>query len=355
MTRALLLGLLCILSFASFAENLVPPKGANTDDALQLIRLCFSNAMSPMAADGELLKGVDKELLQGNSTTGFWFDGRPLPPRNDGVIAPRESLFNALRPSSRTNPYVTCLLLSGYRWERSKESGLEVLRRLTDQGNIRAQAEFGRAYYLGLGIVRNNTLAFNWLSTAAKANDPDAQFFLAILYSEGDGVLPNDSDALHWMKRAMESGHPQAQRALPQLEKMTSSRKEGNQSGISKLPTIQAAADAGNPESLRVLAGYYIEGIGVPQDAGMAIDLYKKAGLAGDTKSITQLGVLYDKGRGVPVDYAEAVKWYKVAAAKGESQAQHNLGMLMYFGVGTERDQVEGKEWVRCCRRGKSA
>src|SRR5450759_419596 len=81
--------------------------------------------------DGELLKGLDKELLQGHSTLGHLFeqllgDPRPIAPGADGVIAPRKSLFNALGSTKRTDPYVVCLLLKGYRWESSNESGLEL-------------------------------------------------------------------------------------------------------------------------------------------------------------------------------------------------------------------------------------
>ncbi len=347
MTRTLLVGCLLIISSTSLAENLVPPNGARGDDVIQHMRGCYSNAMGPLAAGGELLKGVDKELLQGKSTAGFLYDGRPLPPRDDGVLVPRESLFNALRSSTRTDPYVVCLLMAGFRWETSKESGIEVLQRLADQGSVRAQAEFGRAYYLGLGVVRNNSLAFKWLNAAASANDSDAQFLLGVLYSEGDGALPNDDLALQWVRKAADAGHQQAQRVRTHIEKMAEDRRKANQAAVSKVSEIKAAAEAGNSESQRILAGYYIEGVGVTQDATVAIDWYKKAGQAGDVKSLTQLGVLYDKGRGIAVDYSEAVKWYKLAAEKGDSQAQYNLGILMYFGAGSERNQVEGKEWVR--------
>src|SRR5450759_4079793 len=134
--------------------------------------------------DGELLKGLDKELLQGHSTLGHLFeqllgDPRPIAPGADGVIAPRKSLFNALGSTKRTDPYVVCLLLKGYRWESSNESGLEILQRLADQGNVRAQTDLGRAYYFGVGVTRNKSLAFKMLSTAAAANDPDGEFYLA--------------------------------------------------------------------------------------------------------------------------------------------------------------------------------
>jgi len=352
MTRSLLFVGLVGIASVSFAENLVPPKDAKAGAVAQHMWSCVNTAMRAASGSGELLKGLDKELLQGHSTVGHLFEGslagpRPIAPRPDGVLAPAESLFNALRSSTRTDPYVVCLLLKGYRWESSKESGQETLQRLADQGNVRAQAELGRAYYFGLGVTRNNSLAFKLLNAAATANDPDGQFYLAVLYSEGDGVLPDDTMSVQWLRKASGAGHLQAQRALPQAEQLAANRKKANEEAASKLATVRAAAESGNTESQRTLANYYTEGIGVSQDANSAVDWYKKAAQAGDVVAMRQIGVMYDKGRGVLVDYVEAVKWYKAAAEKGDSQAQHNFGILMYYGVGTERNEEQGKDWIR--------
>jgi TPR repeat protein len=352
MKKSFLFFFLASLASASFAENIIPPKDASSKSVTQDMWSCVNTAMRTASRDGEILKGLDKELLQGHSTVGHLFeqllgDPRPIQPRADGVLAPRESLFNALGSTKRTDPYVVCLLLKGYRWESSKETGLEMLQRMADQGNARAQAELGRAYYFGLGVTHNNSLAFKMLSAAATANDPDGQFYLAMLYSEGDGVLPNDDMSVQWLKKASDSGHAQAQRALPQAEQIAENRKKGNAEAALKLATVRAAAESGNLESQRTLANYYIEGIGVAQDANSAIEWYKKAAQAGDVVATRQIGVIYDKGRGVPVDYAETVKWYRIAAEKGDPQAQYNLGILIYYGVGTELNEEQGRDWIR--------
>jgi TPR repeat protein len=350
--KSLIYFLLAGLASVACAENIFPPKDATSKTVNRDVWSCLNTAMRIASGDGEVLKGLDKELLQGHSTVGHLYelslgDPHPIQPRADGVLAPRESLFNVLGSTKRTDPYVVCLLLKDYRWESSEETGLEMLQRLADQGNVRAQAELGRTYYFGFGVAHNNSLAFKMLSAAAKANDPDGQFYLAMLYSEGDGVLPNDGISVQWLKRAADSGHIQAQRALPQVENVAENRKKESAEAALKLATIRTAADSGNLESQRTLANYYIEGIGVTQDASTAIEWYKKAAQSGDAAAARQIGVLYDKGRGVSVDYVEAVKWYKVAAEKGDSQAQYNLGVLMYYGVGVELNEEQGKDWIR--------
>lgn len=343
--------LACFVS-ASFADNILPPKEASSKTVDRDMWSCLNTAMRTASRDGEVLKGLDKELLQGHSTVGHLFettlgDPRPIQPRDDGIIAPRKSLFNALGSTKRTDPYVVCLLLKGYRWESSNETGLEQLQRMADQGNVRAQAELGRFHYFGVGAAHNNTLAFKMLSTAAAANDSDSQFYLAMLYSEGDGVLPDDGMAVQWLKKASDSGHPQAQRALPQAEQIAEKRKKEYVEAALKLTEVRTAAESGNLESQRTLANYFIEGIGVTQNADTAIDWYKRAAQSGDGVAARQIGVIYDKGRGVTVNYIEAVKWYKLAAEKGDSQAQYNLGVLMYYGVGTELNEEQGKDWIR--------
>jgi len=344
---------MCLFVAASaLAENILPPQSASHEAVIEDMWSCINTAMRVASNGGQLLKELDKELLQGNSTKGYLFEAalsgpRPIEPRQDGVLTPRESLFSGLSSSARTDPYVVCLLLKGYRWENSKESGLEMLQRLADQGNVRAQAELGRAYYFGLGVTRNNSLAFNLLKAAARENDTDSEFYLAILYAEGDGVLPDDKKSVQWLKKAAEAGHSQAQRALPRAEQMAADRQKSNDELAAKIGEIRLKAEAGEVESQRMLAHCYLEGAGVAQDVNEASAWYKKAAATGDAAAAAQLGVLYDKGRGVTVDYAEAIKWYKAAAEKGSSQAQYNLGILTYYGVGTEKNREQGKEWIR--------
>jgi TPR repeat protein len=341
------------LAPSAFAENIIPPKGANSESVSQDMWSCINSAMRTTGGNGELLKGVDKELLQGHSTVGFLSEQslagpRPVALRDDGVIAPTQSVFNALRSSTRTDPYVVCLLLKGYRWENNKETGIEILQRLAGEGNVRAQAELGRAYYFGgLGVGRNNSIAFKLLSAAADANDIDGQLLLAILYSEGDGTLPDDALAAFWLKKAAQAGSQQAQRALPMAEQNVARHKKEIDEAASKLTEVRASAETGNTESQRILANYFIEGIGVSPEANSAIEWYKKAAQAGDAIAMKMMGVIYDKGRGVTVDYIEAVKWFKAAAEQGNAEAQYNIGVLTYDGYGTQRNVEEGKAWMR--------
>lgn len=347
-----LIGFLFTSAPWTYAENLLPPAGATPDSTNRDMRRCLGIILREPSGPGQLLKGVDRELLQGKATTGFLFEGslagpRPVAPRDDGQLGPRSGLFDFVRSASRTDPYVVCLLLKGYRWAASQETGIDQLHRIADHGNIRAQTELGRAYYHGWVRSTNNSIAFKYLSRAAASNDPDAEYYLAILYDAGDGVLPDGFRAAELLRQAAKQGHPQAIKALPKLEKALLEHTKDRDAAAAKLPEVRAKAETGDVDSQNTLARYYLEGIGVSADVSRAIEWFKRAASGGDATALVSLGIVYDKGRGVTVDLGEAVKWYRLAAEKGDAQAQFNYGVFLYEGRGVDRNEAEGRAWVR--------
>jgi TPR repeat protein len=339
-------------SSSAIAVNLIPPKASTPDSVTKDMWNCVHLAVQTSNGDGEILKSLDKELLRGNSTSGFLFEAtlsgpKPVEPNKDGQLAPMESLFNSVKSTSRTDPYVVCLLIHGYRWENSGESGIEQLERLAKGGNIRAQAELGSAYRNGIGVTRNYSTAFYWLNKASITNDSEAQFQLAILYSEGNGVLPSDKISAEWLQKAANSGHEKARKVLPKAQEIASQHIKASEDATKKVEEIKQAAKKGDIEAQRELANYHIEGIGVTPDAKQAVEWYTKAANQGDPIAMRQLGVLFDKGRGIPVDYKEAANWYRAAAEKSDAQAQYNYGILVYHGVGIEKNESDGKMWIK--------
>ena len=56
------------------------------------------------------------------------------------------------------------------------------------KGDAKADALLGRAYYEGVGVARNYATALTWLNKAADQKNPDALFFLGLMYEWGYGV-----------------------------------------------------------------------------------------------------------------------------------------------------------------------
>ncbi len=84
----------------------------------------------------------------------------------------------------------------------------------------RLQNALGIMYSTGLGVKQNTDLSLEWFETAARRNDPDAHFNLAIIYGTGAvlgsyrlcGLIENPERADAYLRDAASLGHPMATR-----------------------------------------------------------------------------------------------------------------------------------------------
>ncbi len=96
----------------------------------------------------------------------------------------------------------------------------------------------------------------------------------------------------------------------------------------------QPFAAQGDADALFNMGQAYKLGRGVPKDAGLARDYYRKAAAKGHLPAQANLGIaLFQAG-----DKAEAVRWLKTAADRGEPRAQYVLGIAAYNGDGTPKN-----------------
>lgn len=178
---------------------------------------------------------------------------------------------------------------------------------------------------------------------AAEQGDANAQYLLAVMYSEGQGVSKNESEAALWCRRASMQGHAPAQFYLGVMY------QEGR--GVHKNNTEAArwyrlAAKQGNPRAQTMLAVMYAEGEGVQKDQAEAARLFRQAADQGYMEAQFNLGLLYGLGRGVPKNDTEAGRWYRRAAEQGQLFAQNNLGALYTRGEGVPRNLVLAYKWT---------
>ncbi|QDV09347.1 Putative beta-lactamase HcpC precursor [Planctomycetes bacterium Poly30] len=181
------------------------------------------------------------------------------------------------------------------------------------------------------------------LRTRARDGDPEAQFDLALRYSEGTGVPESPATAFRWLSKAAEVGHVEAMGALGRC---------------------------------------YHGGLGCPEDLGLAIEWYEKAlGRGADDVHADLAQVLCDERaeahrdieRAVRLlregwdrhedaacagilselyedefrDEAESLKWARIAAEAGDGAAMVTLGYRHRFGEGVERDLKKMLYWYR--------
>ena len=79
-------------------------------------------------------------------------------------------------------------------------------------------------------------------------------------------------------------------------------------------------AQEGSPEAQFNLGLLYIDGQGVPQDYGEALNWFKRSADQDYVKAQLNLGALYSSGKGIKRDYVQAYKWFNICAGKGDAK-----------------------------------
>lgn len=125
------------------------------------------------------------------------------------------------------------------------------------------------------------------LHAQAKNGDPEAQYSLAVMYSNGIGMRQDAHLAGEWYLSAARQGHADAQYNL---------------------------------------AVQYTLGEGVERDYQAAVAWYHKAAAQEHASAQNNLGIMYENGLGVETDDVVAETCFAHAARNGSDQALYNLG-----------------------------
>ncbi|MGI4877022.1 MAG: SPOR domain-containing protein [Janthinobacterium lividum] len=104
----------------------------------------------------------------------------------------------------------------------------------------------------------------------------------------------------------------------------------------------QPFANAGDPDAMFNIGQAYKLGRGVPIDAAVARDWYRKAAVKGHLPAQANLGIaLFQAG-----EKPESIKWLRTAADRGEARAQYVLGIAAFNGDGLPRSQSLGYAYL---------
>jgi TPR repeat protein len=114
-----------------------------------------------------------------------------------------------------------------------------------------------------------------------------------------------------------------------------------NQSVQDAFRWCKAAADQGLPDAICLLGRMYLDGIGVPQSAIEAHNLFGKAAVAGHPESCYNLAVIhYQEG-----NHKEAHRLFTIAARANYHDAFFNLAIMYENGEGVERSIEKAIYW----------
>jgi TPR repeat protein len=101
-------------------------------------------------------------------------------------------------------------------------------------------------------------------------------------------------------------------------------------------------AEAGDPEAQYDWGERYYDGLGLPQDYGLAAEWFHYAAEQGHAQAQCNLGMMYFIGRGVPQDACEAYKWIQLSARQGNPKATRALQSIMKR---MAPDQIAQGQW----------
>ncbi|KAF9976351.1 copper transport protein ctr1 [Actinomortierella ambigua] len=242
------------------------------------------------------------------------------------------------RHSSSDDPGVT-----GEITDKSPEDVKALLTRAS-KDDVEALLALASIYENGIGVDRDDSMAFKWYLRAAELHSTLAEAKTGDNFYHGRGTPKDLEAAVHWRRQAAEKGHSEAQL---NLGLMYDNGRGVVQDYTEAASWYRKSAEQGNAIAQNNLGLMYQSGYGVVRDYAKALSWYHKSADQGSSTAQNNIGVLYENGIGVASDKVEARSWYRKSAEQGYKPAQYKLGDMYRYGNGVAKDDSEALLWYR--------
>lgn len=227
-----------------------------------------------------------------------------------------------------------------------------LLMRAADAGDAQAMNNLALRYLHGVGVALDAKRHVELLTRAAQAGEPSAMFNLAHAYRDGLGVVRSQEQYLVWLRQASQLRHSHAQVELAvhyfrlALKDRHALDFEQATRGARFEQLATAAAEAGDPRGMYLLAMAHRRGLGVLGDLKLAREWTERAAHAGLAVAMTDLADLYRNPPSGAPDALNYFTWVKRAADAGDVIAKRRLALAYHDGEGTERDLDACRRWL---------
>lgn len=206
-------------------------------------------------------------------------------------------------------------------------------------GFANAQQALALAYDDGEHVQRDPTTAVKWYFAAAKAGHPAAQTALAARFEYGLDLPRNPHEAAKWWARAAEAGVEMARQhvaaSAAAAAATMAAEPEWPQAwqrphSVNIVPTAATATAATSPASAAVAGDpdAQLAMAATEAEQAAAVGWEFRAARGGSAMAMTALGKRFHFGDGVPVEAAVAAEWYRKAGEAGDGSARQHLVML---------------------------
>jgi TPR repeat protein len=170
--------------------------------------------------------------------------------------------------------------------DQLRRETLPTVEKKAAAGDADSQLELALGYSVGGYLPKDDKLAAEWCSRAARQGMVAAQTTMGYFYSTGKGVPHSDKEAMRWWRKA---------------------------------------ADQGSADAQFNLGEFYGLGRGSKRDYKEAVKWFRKAAEQGEPDAQYHLGLMYEGGTGVAPDTTEALRWYRLSAAQGFVDAREKV------------------------------
>lgn len=116
------------------------------------------------------------------------------------------------------------------------------------------------------------------------------------------------------------------------------------------VPALLQEAEAGDADSMELLAECYENGTGTEQNIDYAAVWYMYAADAGSAKAMVKLGQIYEEGTLFLQNPEKAYNWYTKAADMGNADAMMAIGRYWATGLGGYKNRETALEWFEKAR-----
>jgi len=212
---------------------------------------------------------------------------------------------------------------------------VKAIRDMADAGDPCATFHMGKIYSLGIGVVRDVTLAVEWYKKAMALGEARAFSNLGWFYQEGTGVLKDPVKAFELLTQAGDDGVQSAKTASGTMLLKGEGCQKDAESGIRR---IEEAFKAGYLNAGNHLADIYSEGKWVPKDVDKSHAWLQKVAEAGDGKSMAMLGYRLIAGTHGRQDIDEGKSWMQKAIDRKYLPAFLWYASLYRKGLGVPQD-----------------
>ncbi|ANB12497.1 Ack1p [Sugiyamaella lignohabitans] len=217
----------------------------------------------------------------------------------------------------------------------------------------------------GLGLETDHEKAYELYMKAAKLEQAEAAYRVAVCNEIGAGTKRDPVKAVMWYKKAAQMGDVSAMYKLGMISlNGLLGQSKSLMEAVTWLQRAADKADAENPHAVHELGLLYeradsyindsMNDLGTStmllKDDHKAFELFVKAAKLGYPPSQFRLGCCYEYGTlGCPIDPKRSIAWYSRAAEKGEPESE--LALSGWYLTGSEgilqQSDTEAYLWAR--------